>query len=228
MNRRGRGCYRRRVRKIAVAVAVATLIGCAHGTAPCASPNACSAGEECLANRCIESGAAPAHGSQRLVLEPSELAVIAQNTRPGALPAGVTFGSAALGKSALYLKFPLDRRRAVESAFLLLEPLPDSPVDGREIEVEAWRVRKPWNERSLRWTAQPGLALPKALAVARSAPRQPLRVDVTEIVRHLSERVAPAHDYGLALTASAGDGHGATFATGAGGGRAPRLEIYVR
>lgn len=163
------------------------------------------------------------------MLQPSKLTVITQKGPQAGSPAAVTFGSAALGRTALYMRFPLStpRTRAIESAFLLLEPLADTPVDARDIHVEAWRVRKSWNS-SLRWSSQPGLGLPKAEGIARSTPRQPLRIDVTEIVRYLNEAVARSHDHGLALTAAAGDGHGASFATGTGGGRAPRLEVYLR
>ena len=52
-----------------------------------------------------------------------------------------------------------------------------------------------------------------------------LRIDVTEIVRYLAAH--PESDRGIALVASSGDGYGASFSTGAGGGRAPRLEVYL-
>jgi hypothetical protein len=54
----------------------------------------------------------------------------------------------------------------------------------------------------------------------------PLRVDVTEIAAYLAEHAES--DHGIAVRAGGGSDVGASFATGASGETAPRLELYVR
>jgi hypothetical protein len=210
---------------------VIALLGCGASRVPCTGPAACGAGSECVANRCDERGAGVAErGSERIVLEPTELAVVAQHATPSGLPVAVTFGSRALGRAALFMRFPPQHAKLgpIESAFLLLEPMPSTPADSQDFEIEAWRVRRSWQGANLSWSAQPDLALPKASGIARGTPRQALRIDVTEIVRYLAERTAHTPDHGLALLGGSGEGHGASYATGASGVRGPRLEIYVR
>ena len=209
------------------------LFGCASAPTPCASPLACGATDECVANRCAERGSDPVGGAtDRIVLEPVGAGVVSQSGHETGLPAAVTFGSRALGRTTLYLAFPLDNRprHRIISAFVLLEPISGTPVDRHEIEVEAWRIRSAWQPASLGKSSEPGLGLPKGAGIVRAAPRQTLRIDVTELVRYLDDPTlqGSGRDHGLALTAAAGAGHGASFATGAGPGRGPRLEIYFR
>jgi hypothetical protein len=209
---------------------VALVIGCAPGPSPCTTPGTCGSGEECLANRCVPLGTDPvAADTRRLLFVPHALAVVsARGERADGLPGAVTFGSRSTGASALYLSYAIgfDRIRAVDSAFLVLEPLPMSAHTGDSVEVDAWRIAENWDRESISWLTQPALAPPRARGVAQSGPLNVLRVDVSAIVRFWLGQ--PMQNRGMALKASSGDGHGLSFATGASDGAAPRLELYVR
>jgi hypothetical protein len=126
----------------------------------------------------------------------------------------------------MYLRFEPVWRGAssIDSAFILLEPATGASP-GPDVTVSAWRVRERWSQGGVPWLEQPELAPPSANGIARSAPPSVLRIDVTEIVRYL--KAHPESDRGMALVAGAGDGYGASFTTGAGRGRAPRLEVYL-
>jgi len=195
---------------------------------PCASDDVCGQAEECLANRCATAGIAPVHpDTRRLVLEPIELSVLSAERAAGdALPGAVAFGRRAGGRTSLYMRFePRWRGQHLQSAFLLLDPMPGTPQTGRDVPVGAWRVQEAWR-RNMSPLRPAKLALPRSAAVARTGPALPLRVDITEIIRWLDEH--PRSDHGVALAADGVDEHGATFATGATVGLGPRLELYVR
>jgi hypothetical protein len=205
----------------------ALLAACASSPIPCASPGACPAGLECLANRCVVEGYDPvAAGTERIVVRPSALAVAGAEPAGGELPGAITLGGA-VASHALFLRFDASwRPRDVESAFLLLDPVPASQPSAHEVAVVVWRVAGAWSETSIRAGERPTLRAPMARGVAGSSPASVLRVDVTEIVRWLDEH--PQSDRGVALAADSQAGHGASFATGAAGGNGPRLELYVR
>lgn len=204
-------------------------VACAPGPQPCMGVGECPEGSECLANRCTLLGADPvASDTRRLVLTPRKMAVIgASEQQSSELPPAVTFGSAA-GGAALYLDFEPGWRgaRGIESAFLVLDPLPGTPRGPEDVRVHAWRVGAAWRSDELSWLGQPTLLPPNATGIARGAPPMPLRVDVTEIVVYLAEHTTSNH--GIAVRASGGSDVGASFATGASGGSAPQLELYVR
>lgn len=205
------------------------LAACSRAPEPCASPGTCPEGQECLANRCVIAGGIPvSEDSRRLVLEPQQIAVVsAERSYDAGLPPAVTFGSRAEGASALYLRFApttSDPKR-IQSAFLLLEPLPGT-LPGADVDVDVWRIRQPWRPDRLTWLSQPELAPPRGEGIARSSPPSTLRVDVTAIVEYLAAH--GENDFGMALESGSGDGAGASFATGAAGGHTPRLEVYLR
>lgn len=153
------------------------------------------------------------------------MAVTSSAHHDAALPTAVTFGGAD-GDVALYLRFPAVWRGAdVEAAFLLLEPMPGALVGAANVPVEAWRVDGEWQPATLAWLSQPRLAQPSSRGLARSAPPQTLRIDVTALVRYLAGH--PGSDRGIALRGRSAVPPGATFATGIAGGRAPWLEVYV-
>jgi hypothetical protein len=205
------------------------LASCSRAPEPCGSPGTCPEGQECLANRCVVAGGIPvSEDSQRLVLEPTAIAVVsAERSYETGLPPGVTFGSSTEGAAAIYLRFApttTDPLR-IQSAFLLLEPLPGTlPSD--DVSVDVWRVRESWKPERLSWLSQPKLAPPRGEGIARSRPPSTLRIDVTSIVAYLAEN--GENDFGMALESGSGDGAGASYATGAAGGRTPRLEVYLR
>jgi hypothetical protein len=207
------------------------LWSCAPSPTPCTTPGVCGSGEECLANRCVRLGSDPvARDTRRLLLLPREVAVVSASgpKHTGSVPNAVTFGSAREGAAALYLAYEIDLReaRAVDSAFLVLEPLPMSTLEPGQVEVEAWRVAERWDREAVTWLAQPAVAPPHAHGIAQSSPPSVLRIDVSEIVRFWLRQ--PRQNRGLALKAPGGDGHGVSFATGASDGAAPRLDLYVR
>jgi hypothetical protein len=166
--------------------------------------------------------------SQRLVATPSSVAVLSQAHTTTGLPSEVTFGDAS-GRSALYLEFSPEWRAhgAPLKGFVALEPRLGEARDAEPVTVEVWRVRSAWQPRSLHtWSDKPELGPPFARAVISSSPAHGLRIDITELLRFAADN--PAIDHGIALIARGGSGHGASFATGIGGGSAPRLEVYTR
>jgi hypothetical protein len=204
-------------------------IGCAPGREPCIAPGGCSATDECLAHRCVSLGSDPVSmDTRRFVLTPAAIGVVSAELPSHPLPSAVTFGSAAEGPSALYLKFSLAWHsfKEIDNAFLLLEPMPGTAPDIADVPVVAARVASPWKPEELGFWTQPKLAPPRARGIARSSPKTTLRVDVTEIARFLKQH--RTSDHGIALKASRSATHGASYATGVSGGRAPRLELYVR
>ena len=206
----------------------AMVSACASLPAPCAGASVCGRGEECLANRCVQAGVLPAPDtSERRVLEPASIVVLAPGRSASDLPAAVTFGSRAEGPSLLLLRFvprwPAHSR--IASAFLLLDPWPGTQPNLEDVPVEVWRIEAPWQAHQVTWLDRPRLGYPRSGGLARTAPPSVLRVDVTRLVRELT---APGrHDHGMAVASRADSPGGASFATGASGGYAPRLEVYL-
>jgi len=216
----------------ALAPVIASVqLACAPGPTPCITPGTCPAGYECLANRCVPLGGEPVpENSERRVLRPSAMALVSARDHRAAdeLPAAITFGSRTVGSVALYLRFdPMpDAAPRLDTALLLLEPMAGTRPSAEEVLVEVWRVQDEWHTGSLHWVSQPRLALPRSRGLARSSPPSTLRIDVTDIVRYQTEH--PRGNHGLALKADGDGPHGASFATGSGDGRGPRLELYLR
>jgi hypothetical protein len=214
--------------RVACCLALSVLaIACRPSPTPCSTPGTCPAGTECLANRCVTQGGDPVSaGARRIVLRPSILAVVSSRQRSVSLPGAVVFGSRVGGATAIYLAFdPVWRRKPpVESAFVLLSPLEGTGASVPDVPVHVWRAARPWKVDHLTWLEQPAHEGPTAQGIARSSPPSTLRIDVTEIVRYLADH--PYEDHGLVIEASAGDGPGTAFATGATGGVGPRLELY--
>jgi hypothetical protein len=204
-------------------------IACARGPIPCNTPGTCPEGQECLANRCSPLGGEPvAADTTRLVVRPSAMALVssAAHREGDALPTAVALGSRVEGAIALYLRFePVWRGKPpVASAFMLLEPMAGTQPGLGEVPVSIWRVQEDWEGEQLTWLRQPRVGPPEARGLARSSPPTTLRIEVTELVHYLQQH--PYGDHGLALKAPGDRPHGASYATGAGGGVGPRLELY--
>ena len=216
---------------LTLVVALVLWSSCAPSPSPCTTPGVCGSGEECLANRCMPLGSEPvAPDTRRLLLRPRAIAVVSASAsdQTDPLPNAVTFGGEKAGASALFLEFELRENeiKSLDSAFLLLEPLPMSAPEQERIEVDAWRIAERWDRDTVSWLAQPALAPPSSRGIAQSSPLAVLRIDVSAIIRFWLRQ--PLQNRGLALKAPGGDGHGVSFATGASDGSAPRLELYVR
>jgi hypothetical protein len=236
-------CYAGRVKWFSAVVGLAVMGACASRPTPCASLVGCPRGEECLAHRCVRAGGEPVrtHTERHVlnavaivVLDPSVAGESGHPARHDPLASSlgaelrsvVTLGSRAQGKTLLLLRFSSewDVTRRVESAFLVLEPVPGTVPGLRDIPVEVWRIQAPWTPERVSWLHQPALGYPMSRGLARTAPPTVLRIDVTPWVRTITS--AGRTDYGLAVTSAAGESHGATFATGATGSM-PRLELYL-
>ena len=163
--------------------------------------------------------------STRLVVSPSAIAALCAERETRGLPAEISFGSA-FGRSALYLQFAGDWRSlgTPMKATLALSAREGAPVDDTPITLEAWRVNGAWQPDELhRWSDKPALAPPYATVSYRATSARDARIDVTELLRFAAQN--PERDFGIALLASGGTGHGASFATGMSGGDTPRLEL---
>jgi len=167
-------------------------------------------------------------GSERRVLRPVAMAVLSRSRSGAELPSSVTFGSRAEGETLLLLRFAPSwaADAPVESAFLLLHPRDGTGAALDDVRLDVWRIEEPWTAERTTWLERPSLGHPHSRGRARSAPPTTLRIDVTRFVRATSGSGRPNH--GLAVVASASHPHGATFATGAGGGRTPELEVYLK
>jgi hypothetical protein len=198
---------------------------CGPSAEPCTTPGVCGEGRECLANRCVRIGSDPVRlDSERFVLRPTSLRVLSDGRAE--TPSSVTFGSWR-GSSALYLHFEpaIAQRHTIDAAFLLLDPMPAPLASTEAVELHAWRIAQPWPRSRQMTAAAPELDPPHSRAFAHPGSSATLRVDVTSIVKVLA--ADPHHDFGLALVASQGRGHGASYTTGLSLGQGPRLEVYV-
>ncbi|MEB2313571.1 MAG: DNRLRE domain-containing protein [Sorangiineae bacterium] len=214
------------MRALSISLAASAFVSCAPSVTPCLGASACGAGRECLANRCVAEGGEPVDAAtERVVSEPLAMAVVSAAEHHATLPGAVTFGGAT-GPLALYLRFPaLAPRARIAAAFLLLEPAPGGLRGTTDVPVEVWRVTGAWRPGALRWLAQPTLEGPSSPGLARAAPPQTLRIDVTALARASAAR--PESARGLVVRSRSALPPGASFATGTAGGRAPRLEVYL-
>lgn len=182
------------------------------------------------ASGCVHSNATPyaKRHHHRIVSTPSSIAFVSSAGETHGLGGEVRFGGP-LGRSALYLKFPSEWRSqgAPQQAFLTLAPRAGSALSDRPVTLEAWRISGDWQPLTLqRWSEKPSLLPPFARARNARSAAEELRIDVTELVRFAAQN--PERDFGIAVIARGSDGPAATFSTGFSGGRAPRLEVYVR
>ena len=163
--------------------------------------------------------------STRLVVTPTAIATLSADHQTRGLPAEISFGSA-FGRSALYLQFAGDWRRlgTPQQATLALSASEGAPIDDAPVTLEAWRVNGAWQPDELQhWSDQPALAPPHATLTFHATSAQDARIDVSELLRFAAQN--PERDFGIALLAGGGSGHGASFATGMSGGNTPRLEL---
>jgi hypothetical protein len=226
-----------RSRSAVVRAALAIVAGATIGGLGCAASDGlgrvceggCEAGLSCFSGRCRATDEAPAPtDTRRVVLAPSDVAVIAAGSAPSSVPETIALGRAEGGTVALLLRFaaPWQDDADVLSAFVVLDPLASAPPAAQPTTFEAARILEPWRGDVVSWGRRPRLDLPLLSAVIRAIPGTPVRVDVTGLVRDWSKR--RADDHGLALLVHGDDTVGSAFTMGITGGAGPRLEAYVR
>ncbi len=167
--------------------------------------------------------------AERLTFRPEDLAWITGSGIVAPPELGPTIRLGKRGETETLLmrysvELPEDGK--VQRALLVLDPLPDcAPRPGR-IALELAHVLSPWRSAELTRGNQPRLDLPMRLADTRATPAQPLRIDVTEIVRRWAKHRKRYH--GIALIANGTSDTGACFTTGLTWGEGPRLQIFLR
>jgi len=211
------------------ALGLGALAACGANAPPCVTPDVCGANRTCAAGRCVGIGAeaAPAD-ARRILVPPSEIAVVSSRGRDGELPVEIPLGGASAGSIVVLLRFPTPwgNRVRVASAFLTLEPLPGALPETELVPVAVARVLEPWSASDVSWGRLPRLSAPETRALATAQPARTLRIDVTSIVQRWARgRVS---DQGIALMASPEAPIGATYASGVSGARGPRLDVYLR
>jgi len=202
---------------------------CTRPPLPCAGPDTCDNRQLCIAGRCAAPGSEPApRESQRIVVAPTDLAVVTARGESSALPRSVPFGRQERGSVVLLLRFPTPwgNKARIAGAFLLLWPVREAPAESRPVPIAVARILEPWVGTEVSWGRLPRLSPAELSTVATSTSSRPLRIDVTEIVKRWTR--SQPDDQGIALVASAIGPDGTSYATGLGGGLAPRLDVYVR
>jgi len=204
-------------------------LSCARGPVPCTAPSACNAGQTCAAGRCARTGAeiAPTDAA-RIVVAPTEVAVVSAGGGDGAIPAEIPFGWAAGGRMVVLLKFPAPwgNRARIAGAFLTFEPAPGAPPESQSVTVSVSRVLERWSASDVTWARLPRLSATETRAFAGTGPPRTLRIDVTSIVERWAR--GRTDDQGIALMAPPEAPVGASYSTGISGGHGPRLDVYIR
>ncbi|MEP7122488.1 MAG: DNRLRE domain-containing protein [Byssovorax sp.] len=212
------------------AISALTGAGCAANEAlGRVCEGGCETGKSCVVGRCRAVDEAPAAiDARRVILAPSDFAVIAATGGSEAIPETVALGRAEGGTVALLLRFAASWHDDADvlSAFVVLDPLDSAPPAATPAVFESARILEPWQPSVVSWGRQPRLDLPRLAAVVRAIPGTPVRIDVTALVREWASR--RADDHGLALLVHGDDRIGQAFSMGVSGGAGPRLEAYVR
>jgi hypothetical protein len=166
--------------------------------------------------------------ARRVLVAPSEIAVVSSRGAGPTLPAEIALGGTVAGSIVVLMRFPTPwgNRVRVASAFLTLEPAPGAVPESETVPIAVSRVLEPWSASNVSWDRLPRMSAPEARALATARPPKTLRIDVTSIVqRWTRERT---NDQGIALMTAPEAPVGATYATGVSGARGPRLDVYIR
>ena len=212
------------------ALAVWSCGGSLPGPQVCSERQTCEQGRSCVLGRCRKDKTIPVSlDAPRLTFPPIDLAWIhgGEVQGPTELGEALVLGRQGEADSLLLLRFavsiPEDAR--LQRALLWLEPLPRCERRPGRVAFEVAQVLSPWRSSGLAGGERPDLSLPMYAAEASVTPPQPLRIDVTELVKAWAERRDSYH--GLALSA-AGDGQtGACYASGVTWGRGPELRVFL-
>lgn len=198
------------------------------GPASCSERLPCDKSQTCVLGRCRKNGTMPvSFDAPRHSFEPTKLAVLAD----GQMRHGDGLGPAIrLGERdrpvTLLLGFSvrLPEGERVQRALIELSPLPSCPHVVNKLAVELMPITEPWKPHTARAASPPKMGLPMAYAPQRVLD-QPLRIDVTELVRDwYSKR---DDDHGLALRISGQGAQSSCFSSGGSWTDGPRLDVYL-
>ncbi len=196
----------------------------------CILAGSCGDKSACVEGVCSAATDTPVETkSRRLVLSPTQLAVVGSRTASPWQSAEIPFGRDDLGDVVLLLQFPktIDTGTEVDAAWLVLDPVAGAMPCKAPVQLVLSRIVEPWTATTTTWARQPALELCNASIAASNWGQRSLRIDVTSQVRRWREH--RSDDHGLAITASAQDPYGARYALGTGGDAAgPRLDLYLR
>ena len=203
------------------------MAGCAPHDAPglCRSQGECDKSTACIVGRCRPRAEPPVLvASRRVVLEPTEVAILSSRQAERIDPSTIGFGRASAGDVVMLLAFDdaLGSEVELEAAFLVLEPADGAPTPYAAVPIEVSGIREAWSRESVSWGRQPSIGLPETVADATPRARSSLRIDVTRLFGSVAAR------HGIAVLAKGKDPIGAFYATGLGAGIAPRLELYLK
>ncbi len=109
----------------------------------------------------------------------------------------------------------------LQRALLILEPDRACGVASGALSVELASIRAPWSREGVTERRRPETELPMTAGAFALASLNPLRIDVTELVRDAAESAGKAH--GLALTFTGTSAAGACYSLAEG---ALRLELF--
>lgn len=215
-----------------LAVASLLVAGCGSATpsaqGPCTGAGACPAGL-CVAGRCRDAKDAPAKlEAARVVLAPSDLAILTARGGDDTLPETIALGRADTGRAVLLFRFVSTWREdaEIQSAFFVIDPVEGAPLPVTPPTVEIARILSPWAGATTTWGRQPRLGLPEIAGSLRVLPAGPIRLDVTPLVRSWANH--ERDDHGLALLVGGDDPNGVLASTGLTKGMGPHLEVYLR
>jgi hypothetical protein len=165
---------------LAAALAVASGCGAAGRASPPCAAGGCGAGRACVAGLCRPAEGGPAQAdSSRVLLAPKQLAVVSAHGDGGGgarLPDAFALGRGADGAVVVLLAFEPTWRDdvAVESAFVLLDPLDGGRPAGGGASIDVARVLDPWDPSTVSWGRQPRTTLPALGAIASPRPAPPV------------------------------------------------------
>lgn len=188
----------------------------------------CATGS-CVAGRCRADNALPAPAwSKRLLLEPSDIALLTPGESTEDHPAALVPAAMAGAQSVLLFRFASTWNDSadISSAFLLLKPGAGASPRHASSRVQIARILEPWDAGTATWGRQPRLSLPEDAGFLMAAPITSARIDVTPLVRAWAKR-RPG-DHGIALLVDGALADGMRYSMGVTDGPGPKLEVYIK
>ena len=145
----------------------------------CQDAAGCEKGAACIVGRCRASADAVLSAtSRRIVLAPTDIAVLSSNSSARLTEGTIPLGRATLGDVVLLLRFDAGVGDAmeVESAFLTLHPGEHAAAPGSPVSYSVTTVGAPWESSALTWARQPPLGVPENAARLLGSGRSSLRI----------------------------------------------------